>query len=72
MVNNYWGHPFAFLKMGVTLASFHTSGKIPVSIDLAKITIRDGETMLAAILKSLFRILSNPTDFPSFSLDSSL
>ena len=61
-----------FLKMGVTLASFHSSGKIPISIDLAKITVRDGETMLAAILKSLFGILSNPADFLSFSLDNSL
>ena len=60
--------------MGVTLANFHSSGKIPVSIDLAKSSIRDGETMMAAILKSLFAIgtLSNPVDFLSFSLDKSL
>ena len=37
--------------MGVTLAGFHSSGKITVSIDLAKITVIDGETMLTAILK---------------------
>jgi len=47
--------------MGVTLTSFHSSGKIPVSIDLAKITVRDGET-----------ILSNPAEFLSLSLDKSL
>ena len=58
--------------MGVTLASFHSSGKIPVSIDLAKIAVIDRETMLAAILKSLFGILSNPADFLSFSLDNCL
>ena len=57
--------------MGVTLANFHSSGKVPVSIDLAKISVRDGETMLAAILKSLFGISSNPADLLSFSLDKS-
>ena len=57
--------------MEVTLASFHSSGKMQ-PIDLAKIAVRDGETMLAAILKSLFGILSNPADFLSFSLDNSL
>ena len=58
--------------MGVTLANIQSSGKIPVSIDLAKISVRDGETMLAAIFKSLFGILSNPADFLSFSFDKSL
>ena len=58
--------------MGVTLANFHSSGKIPVSIDLAKISVRDGETMLAPIFKSLFGILSNSADFLSFNLDKSL
>ena len=50
--------PLPFLKIGVTLANFHSSGKIPVSIDLAKISVRDGETMLEAIFNSLFGIFS--------------
>ena len=48
--------------------NIHSSGKIPVSIDSPKISVRDGETnMLTAILKRLFGILSNPADFLSFS-----
>ena len=52
----------AIVDIGVTLANFHLSGKIPVSIDLAKISVRDGETMLAAIFNTLFGILSSPAE----------
>ena len=58
--------------MGVILANFHSSGKKPVSIDFAKVSVRDSETMLAAIFKSLFGTLSNPADFLSLSLDKGL
>ena len=44
------------LKIGDTLASFQSDGKIPVSSDLLKIFVKEGATTSAAIFSSLFGI----------------
>ena len=48
--------------MGITLASFQSFGKIPVQSDLLNMCVRDCDTISAAILSSLFGILSRPLD----------
>ena len=56
------------LKTGVTLASFHSSGKIPIEMDVLKITVMEVEITLELILRSLLEMLSRPAAFVSESL----
>ena len=51
------------LNSGVTLAIFHSFGKISVSIQLLKMYVKDGPTILREGFKSLQGILSNPVAF---------
>ena len=44
-----------FLKIGVTLASFLSVGKMPVLIDFINIWVSHGAIMLPAILRFRFR-----------------
>ena len=53
--------------MGVTLAIFHSSGKVPVSIQLLKISINGGPIMELANFRSLQGTPSNPMAFFSSS-----
>ena len=50
------------LKIGVTLAIFHSSGTIPVVIAALKISVIDAVMISALILISLLEILSRPVD----------
>ena len=52
-----------FLKSGVTLAVFQSSGYIPVRIDFENIEVREGATILAAIFNNLLGIISRPVAF---------
>ena len=63
---------FTFLKIRVTLAHFHSVGKITVLINFVNICVSDDVTMLEAIFKSLLGILSRSADFLAFSLSKSL
>jgi len=63
---------FPFLKIGVTLVNFHSVGNKPVPIDFIIICVSDGATMLAAIFKNLFGVLSRPIAFLSLSFSNSL
>ena len=49
-----------FLKIGGTLGSFSSEGKIPVTNNWLKMPVEEGATTLAAMLRSLFGILSGP------------
>jgi len=61
-----------FLKSGVTLAVFQSSGNIPDRIDFENIEVREGATILAAIFNNLLGIISRPVAFFSSSLDKML
>ena len=50
-----------FLKIGVTLAIFHSSGKVPLSIQLLKMSVSDG--LIVANFRSLQGTPSNPMAF---------
>ena len=52
-----------FLKIGVTLVIFHSSGKVSVSIQLLKIFVNDGPIMELANFRSLQGTPSNPMAF---------
>ena len=52
-----------FLNSGVTLAIFHSFGKISAFIQLLKMYAKDGPTILLESFKSLQGILSNPVAF---------
>ena len=58
---------FALSENGSDFCQFPLVWKDTSLNRLLKISVRDGETMLTAILKSLFGIISNPADFLSFS-----
>ena len=61
-----------FLKIGDTLASFHSDGNIPVRIDSLNICVNEGETMSSANFRSLLGILSKAVAFLASSFFKSL
>lgn len=58
--------------MGDIIATFKSSGKIPVPIDLLKIVVNDEAIMHAESFKSSGGILSCPVALDAFRVDSSL
>ena len=60
LVDSSLVHPW---NSGVTLAFFHSFGKISASIQLLKMYAKDGPTILLDSFKSLQGILSNPVAF---------
>ena len=51
------------MKIRVILLSFHSSGKIPVDMDVSEITVMECEITLALVLRSLLEMLSRPVVF---------
>ena len=52
-----------FLYNGVTLADYHSSGKMPVDKDWLNIKVRDSAIRSGHSFHSLAEILSNPVAF---------
>jgi len=52
-----------FLKIGVTLANFHSKGTIPDESDWLNINVREGAKMRAGNLSSLGGKLSRPVAY---------
>ena len=49
-----------FLKTGVTCASFHLLGKVPLERDMLQIFVSTGEMAVAMLLSSRLLMLSGP------------
>ena len=55
-----------FLKIRATFATFHSLGKMPLSIELLNMLVGEGPTISPDSFNSLQGILSNPVAFLSF------
>ena len=55
--------------MGMTLAHFHSSGKIPVLIERLKIKVKDSDMRSGHSRSNLEEILSRPVAFVLLTLD---